>query len=65
LNIHAPKEDKIDDIKDSLYEEIEHVFDKFPKLNENFIRDFNAQDIFKPTTGSNNLYKISNNNGLE
>jgi hypothetical protein len=24
-------EDKIDDIKDRLYEELEHVFDKFPK----------------------------------
>jgi hypothetical protein len=68
LNVHAPKENKTDDTKDSLYEEIERVFDKFPKLNENFVRGFNAQvsreDIFKPTTGSNNLHKISNNNGV-
>jgi hypothetical protein len=28
---HAPTEYKIDDIKDRLYEELEHVFDKFPK----------------------------------
>jgi hypothetical protein len=31
LNVHAPTEDKIDDIKDRFYEELEHVFDKFPK----------------------------------
>jgi hypothetical protein len=30
LNVHAPREDKIDDVKDSLYEELERVFDKFP-----------------------------------
>jgi hypothetical protein len=27
----APIDDKIEDVKDSLYEELEHVFDKFPK----------------------------------
>jgi hypothetical protein len=31
LNVHAPTEDKIDDIKDRFYEELEQVFDKFPK----------------------------------
>jgi hypothetical protein len=31
LNVHAPTEDKIVDIKDRFYEELEHVFDKFPK----------------------------------
>jgi hypothetical protein len=30
LNIHAEREGNIDDVKDSLYEELEHVFDKFP-----------------------------------
>jgi hypothetical protein len=29
LNVHAPMENKIDDIKNRFYEE--HVFDKFPK----------------------------------
>jgi hypothetical protein len=33
LNVHAPTEDKIDDVKDSVYEELEHVFDKFPKYH--------------------------------
>jgi hypothetical protein len=31
LNVHAPSEDKIDDIKDRFYEEVEQVVDKFPK----------------------------------
>jgi exonuclease III len=30
LNVHAPTEDKIYDMKDRFYEELEHVFDKFP-----------------------------------
>jgi hypothetical protein len=30
-NVHAPKEVKIYSVKGSLYEELEHVFDKFPK----------------------------------
>jgi hypothetical protein len=30
LNVHAPTEDKTDDVKDSFYEELERVFDKFP-----------------------------------
>jgi hypothetical protein len=30
LNMHAATEDKDDVIKDSFYEELEHVFDQFP-----------------------------------
>jgi hypothetical protein len=33
LNVHVPTEDKIDDIKDRFYEEIEQVFDKFPRYH--------------------------------
>jgi hypothetical protein len=33
LNVHAPTEDKIDDIKDRFYEELEQVFDKLPKYH--------------------------------
>jgi hypothetical protein len=29
LNVHAPTEDKIDNVKDKFCEELEHVFDKF------------------------------------
>jgi hypothetical protein len=31
LNVHVPTEDKSDDVKDSFYEELERVFDKFHK----------------------------------
>jgi hypothetical protein len=44
LNIHAPTEDKTDDVKDSIYEELERVFDKFPKYDMNILLgDFNAK----------------------
>jgi hypothetical protein len=33
LNVHASKGDKIYDIKKRFYEELEHVFDKFPKYH--------------------------------
>jgi hypothetical protein len=65
LNIHAPTEDKTDDVKDSFYEEFECVFDKFPKYHMKILLGaFNAkvgkEDIFKPTTGNESLHKISN-----
>jgi hypothetical protein len=31
LNVHDPTVDKIDYVKDSFYEELERIFDKFPK----------------------------------
>jgi hypothetical protein len=30
LNVHAATKDKIDDMKDNFYEELERVIDKFP-----------------------------------
>jgi hypothetical protein len=33
LNVHAPTEDKTDDVKDSFNEELERIFDKFPKYH--------------------------------
>jgi hypothetical protein len=30
-NVHGPTEDKIGDMKDRFYEELEHVFDNIPK----------------------------------
>jgi hypothetical protein len=33
LNVHAPTENKIDDIKERIYEELEQVFDKFPRYH--------------------------------
>jgi hypothetical protein len=31
LNVHAPTADKTDDVKDSFYEELERILEKFPK----------------------------------
>jgi hypothetical protein len=45
LNNHAPTEDKIDDVKGSFNEELEHVFDKFPKYHMNILLgDFSAKE---------------------
>jgi hypothetical protein len=57
LNVHAPTEDKTDDVKDSVYEELERVFDKFPKYHMKILLgNFNAkvgrEGIFKLTIGN-------------
>jgi hypothetical protein len=57
LNVHASTEDKIDDIRDRFYEELEQVVDKFPKYHMNILlADSNAkvgrEDIFNPTIGN-------------
>jgi hypothetical protein len=57
LNIQAPTQDKTDDMKDSFYEELECVFDKFPKYHRKILLgDFNAkagcENIFKQTIGN-------------
>jgi endonuclease IV len=69
LNIHAPTEDKTDDVKYSFYKVLERVSDKFPKYHMKIlIEDFNAkvgrEDIFKPTIGNESLHKINNDNGV-
>jgi exonuclease III len=69
LNVHAPTEDKTDDVKDSFYKELEHVFDKFPKYHMKILLgDFSAkvgrQDIFKPTFWNESLHEITNDNGV-
>jgi hypothetical protein len=44
LNVNASTEDKINDIKNSFYEELEQVFDKFPKYHMKMLfGDFNAK----------------------
>ena len=37
LNVHAPSEDKSDDSKDSFDEELEQVFDHFPRNWSRFL----------------------------
>jgi exonuclease III len=44
LNVRSPTEDKTDDVKDSFYEELQRVFDKFPKYHMKILLgDFNAK----------------------
>jgi hypothetical protein len=66
LNVHAPTEDKIDDVKDRFFDELERVLDIFPKFR--MLGDFNAkvgrEDIFKPTTWNESLHEISNDSGV-
>jgi hypothetical protein len=69
LNVHAPTEDKTDYVKDSFYEELELVFDKFPKyhmkiLVGHFNEKVGRDDIFKQTIGNESLHEISKNNGV-
>jgi hypothetical protein len=56
-------------VKNSFYEELERVFDKFPKYHMKILlEDFNAkvgrEDIFKPTILNESLHEISNDNGV-
>jgi hypothetical protein len=69
LNVHAPTEYKIDDVKDSFYAELERVFDKLPKYHmKTLLGDFKAkvdrEDIFKLTIGNESLHKITNDNAV-
>jgi hypothetical protein len=44
LNVHAPSEEKSDDSKDIFYEELEQVFDHFPKYyTKILLGDFNIK----------------------
>jgi exonuclease III len=47
LNVYAPTEDKIDDVKDSFYDELERAFHNFPKYHMKIvIGDFKVGRTF-------------------
>jgi exonuclease III len=57
LNVHAPTEEP-DDVKASIYEELDHMFEKFPTCHmKTLIGDFNIkvhrEDIFKSSRNEN------------
>jgi hypothetical protein len=69
LNMHAPTEDKDDDIKDTFYEKLEQVFDQFPRYHMKILLgDFNTKVgrvyIFKPIIVNESLHEANNNNGV-
>jgi hypothetical protein len=62
--VHAPTADKCNDTKDIFYEDLEGVFNQFPKYHiKILLGDFNAEmgreDIFKPTIGNESLHETS------
>jgi hypothetical protein len=69
LNVHAPTEYKIDDVKDSFNEELERIFNKFPKYHMKILLgDFNAEvgreNLYKVTVLNESIHEMSNNNGV-
>jgi len=69
VNVHASSEEKSEELKDNFYEELEEVFDHFPKYHMKILLgNFNAkvgrEDIFKPIIGQESLHQDSNENGV-
>ena len=69
LNVHAPSEEKSEDSKDSIYEELVQIFCLFPKYHMKIVlRDFNAKvgrgNIFTLTNRNESLHHDSNDNGV-
>jgi len=67
--VHAQSEEISEESKDSFYEELEQVFEHFPKYYMKILLgDFNAkvgrENIFKPTIGQESLHQDSNDNGV-
>jgi hypothetical protein len=64
LNVHDSAEDRIDNMKDRFYKELEYVFDKFPKYHMKvLLGNFNAkvgrEDIFKPKIVNESLHECT------
>jgi hypothetical protein len=67
--VRAPTEEKNDDSRDRFCEQVEQVFDHFPKYHmKRMLRDFNTklgrEDIFKPTIENESLRHGSNDSGV-
>ena len=68
LNVHAPSEEKSDDLKESFCKDLEKVFEHFPYHMIILLGDFSAtvarENVFKPTIGNDSLHLDSNDNGV-
>ena len=67
--MHAPSDEKSDNSKRSSYEELEQVFNHFPKYHMKILLgDFNAkvgrENIFKRTIGNESLHQNTYDNGV-
>jgi hypothetical protein len=68
--VHPASVEKSDDSKYKFYEKLEQGFYHFPKYHmKTQLGDFKAklrsEDIFKMKIGYDNLYQISNDNGVK
>jgi hypothetical protein len=68
LNVHAPTEDKTEDVKGSFYEELENIFNKFSKYHINIIvgvfsSKVGREDLLQITIGSEILLEITSELG--
>ena len=66
INVHAPTDEADDNDKDTFYDELERLFDRFPKYNTKIVLgDFNAkvgrEEKYRPTIGKSSLHGINNN----
>lgn len=69
INLHAPTEEKDNDVKEEFYNEVERVYDACPKHDIKIVLgDLNAkigkEDQFREIIGKQSLHKESNDNGL-
>ena len=68
INIHAPTEDKEEEIKEQFYEELQRTQDKIPKHDITIIMgDMNAklgkEEVFSQVIGCHSLHNSTNENG--
>jgi hypothetical protein len=68
LNAHSITYGKIDDVKNSFYEDMEYMFKEFLEYHMKILLDFSAKvgrkGIFRITIGNQSLHKISNDTGV-
>ena len=68
INIHAPTEDKEEEIKEQFYEELQRIQDRVPKHDITIIMgDMNAklgkEEVFNQAIGCHSLHNSTNENG--
>jgi len=70
INIHAPTNEKMEEVKEEFYSLLEQNINQIANSDIKIIvGDFNAkggkEDIYKPTIGNESLHNETNNNGIK
>jgi hypothetical protein len=68
ISIHAPTEEKEEDIKDEFYERLERTCDEIPRndikiIVRDFIAKIGKEVMYRPAIGTHSRYEKSNENG--